>query len=74
MTLWPTWFERSVCQTPMTPVITGIATIPATRAVSSLVFSSGIATSSTSRRRNGETTPIAAENTMSAHTAASRAR
>ena len=36
MTLWPTWFESSVCQTPMTPVITGIATIPATRAVSSL--------------------------------------
>ena len=30
MTLWPTWFERSVCQTPMTPVTIGIATIPAT--------------------------------------------
>ena len=34
MTLWPTWFERSVCQTPMTPVTIGIATMPATSGVS----------------------------------------
>ena len=54
MTLWPTWFESSVCQTPMTPVTIGIATIPATSTVSSRMFSSGIATSSTSRSRNGE--------------------
>ena len=32
MTLWPTWFESSVCQTPMTPVTIGIATMPATSA------------------------------------------
>ena len=47
MTLWPTWFESSVCQTPITPVTIGIATIPATSAVSSCMFWSGIATSST---------------------------
>ncbi len=70
MTLWPTWFESSVCQTPMTPVTIGITTIPATRTLRSLRLSSGIATSSTSRSRNGETTPTAAEKTMSAQTSA----
>ncbi len=48
--------------------------MPATRALSKRMFPSGIATSSTSRSRNGETTPIAAEKTISAQTAASRAR
>ena len=33
------------------------------------MFPSGMATSSTSRSRNGETTPTAAENTISAQTA-----
>ena len=73
MTLCPTWFERSVCQTPRTPVTIGIATMPATSMVSRPTSSSGIATSSTSRSRNGETTPSAAETTISAETAASRA-
>ena len=59
MTLWPTWFESSVCQTPSTPVTIGIATMPATSIVSRPTSSSGIATSSTSRSRNGETTPSA---------------
>ena len=74
MTLWPTWFDSSVCQTPMTPVTMEIATIPATSPVRSPTLPSGIATSSTSRRRNGEMTPIAAEKTISVHTAPSRAR
>ena len=73
MTLWPTWFESSVCQTPMTPVTIGIATIPATSAVRRPTFSSGMATSRISRSKNGETTPTAAETTMSAHTRPSRA-
>ena len=28
MTLWPTWFESSVCQTPTTPTTIAIAIIP----------------------------------------------
>jgi hypothetical protein len=56
----------------MTPLTIGIATMPATSAVSRPTFSSGIATSSTSRRRNGEMTPTAAEKTMSAQTAPRR--
>ena len=74
MTLWPTWFESSVCQTPMTPVTIAIAIMPATSQVSRRVSLSGIATSSTSRSRNDGMTPSAAEKTMSAQTAPSRAR
>ncbi len=73
MTLWPTWFESSVCHTPSTPVTIGIATMPATSIVSRPTSSSGIATSSTSRSRNGEMTPSPAERTMSPETAPSRA-
>ena len=69
MTLWPTWFESSVCQTPMTPVTIAIAIMPATSQVSRRVSLSGIATSSTSRSRNDGMTPSAAEKTMSAQTA-----
>jgi hypothetical protein len=74
MTLCPTWFDSSVCQTPRTPVTIGIATMPATRAVSRPTRCCGIATSSTSRSRNGETTPSAAETKISPETAASRLR
>ena len=74
ITFCPTWFESSVCQTPSTPVTIGIATIPATSTVRRPTSSSGIATSRTSRRRNGDTTPSAAETKMSAETALSRAR
>ena len=31
MTRWPTWFERSVCITPSTPVTTAMAIIPPAR-------------------------------------------
>ncbi len=55
----------------MTPVTIGIATMPATSTVRSPTFSSGIATSSTSRSRNGEMTPIAAEKKMSVQTTTS---
>src|SRR5688500_18143756 len=57
----------------MTPVAIAIAIMPATGQVSSRVSLSGIATSSTSRSRNDGMTPSAAENTMRAETAPSRA-
>ena len=74
MTLWPTWFDSSVCQTPMTPVTIGDRDHPRHERGEKLHVPSGIATSSTSRSRNGEMTPMAAEKTISAHTAPSRAR
>ncbi len=74
MTLWPTWFDSKVEKTPNTPVMIGIATMPATSTVSRPTFSSGIATSSTSRRRKGETTPIAALTKMTVPTTARRPR
>src|SRR4029079_11735032 len=82
MTACPTRFVRSVCQTPITPVTIGIATIPATRAVrrpSSTVAcpvsgSTWIAVSSTARRRNGEMTPSPAEMTIRPQTSARRGR
>src|SRR6188472_2349147 len=82
MTAWPTRFVSNVCQTPITPVTIGIATIPATRAVrrprSTLACevrgSIWIAVSSTARSRNGEMTPSPAEITISPQTSARRAR
>jgi hypothetical protein len=74
MTACPIRFESSVCHTPRTPVTIGIATIPATSQVSSPTRCCGMATSSTSRSRNGETTPSAAETKMSTETEPSRAR
>ena len=74
MTLWPTWFESSVWKTLTAPVMIGIATIPATSQVSRLMFCSGIATSSTSRSRNGEITPSPAERRISTETTRSFCR
>src|SRR4051812_5119486 len=74
MTRWPTLFERYVCATPSAPVAMAIAIIPATRAVSSVVSFSGIAVSSTARRRNGEIMPRPALRKISASTAPSRRR
>ena len=31
MTRWPTWFESSVCQTPITPPAIAIAIMPPAR-------------------------------------------
>jgi hypothetical protein len=58
----------------MTPVTTGIATMPATSRLRSRMSSSGIATSRTWRSRNGETTPIAAEKKISVRTTLRRTR
>jgi len=79
MTAWPTWFESSVWKTPIAPVTIGIATMPATSAVSSARRTSppglrGSAVSRTARNRNVGTTPSAAEATMSPQTTARRAR
>src|SRR4051794_12670448 len=46
---------------PSAPVMIGMATIPATSAVSSLVSFSGMAVSSTARSRNGKMIPAPAE-------------
>jgi hypothetical protein len=51
-----------------------MAIMPATSQTSSVVSRSGIATSSTSRSRNGDTMPSPAETAMSASTANSRPR
>jgi hypothetical protein len=68
MTRWPTWFEISVWTTPSAPVTTAIAIIPPTSAVRRPVRCFGIASSKTSRRRNGEAAPRLAETTISAET------
>ena len=54
MTRWPTRFDSHVWATPSAPVAIEMATMPATSQVSSVVSRSGIASSSTSRSRNGE--------------------
>src|SRR3954451_3326353 len=61
MTCWPTRLEIHVWPTPSVPVRRGMATMPATSAVSRLVFFSGIAVSRTARNRNGEMIPSPAE-------------
>src|SRR4051794_33482518 len=61
MTCWPTRFDNQVWPMPRAPVAIGIATMPATSAVNSEVFLSGIAVSSTARSRNGEMIPSPAE-------------
>ena len=72
MTFWPTTLESQVWPTPSTPVATEMAIIPATSSASSRSSFSGIATSSTSRSRNGEIIPSPADTTMRPSTAASR--
>ena len=57
MTFWPTTLESQVWPTPSTPVATEMTIIPATSSASSRSLSFGIATSSTSRSRNGEIDP-----------------
>src|SRR3954464_8728950 len=56
---------------PRAPEKIGIATIPATSSVSSCVSLFGIALSSTSRNRNGETIPTPDETRISASSASS---
>ena len=73
ITRWPTWFDRSVCQTPSTPLTIAIAIIPAANTEISLEFWSPIACRR-SRSRNAGTTPSAAETRISASTTASRRR
>ena len=72
MTFWPTTLESQVWPTPSTPVATEMAIIPATSSASSPSSFSGIATSSTSRSRNGEIIPSPADTTISPSTAARR--
>src|SRR3954465_13514850 len=57
MTRWPTTFDSHVWATLSTPVTTDTAIMPSTSQVSSLVSPCGIATSRSSRRRNGEASP-----------------
>ena len=73
ITRWPTWFERSVCHTPSTPVAIAIAIIPPAKSDSFVVSWATIACS-TPRRRNAGTTPTAAETRMRTSTADSRPR
>ena len=74
MTRWPTTLESQVWPTPSTPVATEMAIIPADQQRSSPSSSFGIASSRTSRSRNGEIIPRPAETTIRASTAASRPR
>ena len=74
MTFWPTTLESQVWPTPSTPVATEMPIIPATSTASRPSSFSGIATSSTSRSRNGEIIPSPAEMTMRPSTAPNRPR
>src|SRR5436309_12545151 len=68
MTRCPTVLEISVWATPSAPVATEIAIIPTTSTLRSVVSRSGIARSNTSRSKNGETMPSAAENMIRSRT------
>ena len=68
MTRWPTMFDSHVWPTPSTPVAIAMKTIPPTSQASSVVSRLGIASSSTSRSRNGETIPSSADSAMSPST------
>src|SRR3954470_11091216 len=74
MTCWPTRFEIHVWPTLSVPVTIGMATIPATSAVSRPVFLSGIAVSRTARSRNGEMIPSPAETRIRPSSASSGRR
>jgi hypothetical protein len=74
MTRCPTLFERYVCATPSAPVAIAIAIIPATSAVRRVVSRSGMAVSSTLRRRKGEIIPSPALRKIRPSTAPSRLR
>ena len=71
ITRWPTWFESSVCHTPMAPTTIAITIIPAARMDSCLVSFALIAFR-VSRSRNAGMTPRIADTTISASTAPSR--
>ena len=74
MTRWPTRFDSQVWPTPMTPVAIEIAIMPPTSHTSSVVSPFGIATSSTSRSRNGVTIPSPALIAIRPSTVPSRIR
>ena len=74
MTCWPTTLDSQVCATPSAPVAIATAIMPSTSHVSSVVSSFGIASSRTSRSRNGETMLMPALSAISASTAPSAPR
>ena len=74
MTRCPTVVDSSVCSTPKTLVVTAMAIMPAASSVSRTVRRWGIATSRTSRSRNGEATETREEAATSSPTTARRAR
>jgi hypothetical protein len=74
MTRWPTTLVSQVWPTPSTPVATEMPIIPPTRTNSSVSSLSGIAWSSTSRSRNGETIDSPAEIAIRIRTVKSRPR
>ena len=71
-------FESQVCQTPMTPLATGIATMPATRRSSRPVSMEWLPgrgqASSSERRKNGGKIEIAAVPAISERSSARPAR
>ncbi len=71
MTRWPTWFESSVCQTPIAPLTMAITIIPEARRASRDVSFWPMAVSA-SRSRKAGMTPSTAESTIRASTAESR--
>ena len=73
MTSWPMRLESQVCPTPITPVKTGIATIPATsrsRRVVSMFRGSAKTPSSNSRSRKAGIVETAAVIAISARSSA----
>ena len=74
MTRWPTLLESQVCTTPIAPLATDDAIMPSTSRVSRVVSFCGIAVSRIPRSRNGLTTPMPADSTISPSRIASRGR
>ena len=73
ITRWPTWFDRSVCHTPRTPMTIAIRIIPAAKRDICLELCSPIACRR-SRSRKAGTTPSAAETRINPSTTPSRRR
>ncbi len=74
MTRWPTVVETRVCSVSNTVVTTATRIMPRASSVSRPASLAGMATSSTSRSRNGEASDTSEDRTMSAPTTASRPR